>query len=325
MKLKIKKYLQPKEIYGIELSENNIINVALVNKKKGLVDYSTNKYIDDLSNLIPIVLVVNNSNCIQRIIENHIPIELAIGKILPSAKIDDFLYQEKTISNNEKSVSIIRKKSITDQLHFFEKNNFKVIRVYLNDNTQENYDKKSIAELITQWYWDDKEAIKSYVNTESELMHKKAFNLLSKVISLLFFSLLLVNFIIFNHYSEKEIRLANNLSKYKEIINQESVLKEQIEKQKKFASNQTKLSYYADQIAATTPKNIQLLKLEILSNKQENNSPQNNHIIVIEGKASAKRLSEWIKALHKKLFVESVEIEDFQNKTFELKIKTNDD
>lgn len=323
MKNLIEKYLQPKEIYGIELIENNIINVALVNKKKELINYWTNKSMDDLSKSIPIVLSINNSNSIQRIVANDIPIEKAINRILPSAKIEDFLFQEKSIGNNEKTISIIRHKLLEDHIHYFETNNFQIIRIFLNDIVKKDYDKKSIAESTALSYWDNKKSLQLSRNTENKLMHKKAFDILSKTLALVFFIALLVNFTLYNHYNKQEIQLESKLSKYRQILNQEEKLKQQLEKQKQFASNQTKLSYYADQIASTIPKNIQLLKLEIL--KDEYNLPNNKHNILIKGTGTAKNLSQWIKTLYKKPFIESIEIEDFETKTFELTILIYED
>lgn len=323
MKKIIKKFLQPKEIYGIELIENNIINVALVNKKKELINYWTNKSMDDLSKAIPIVLSINNSNSIQRIVANDIPIEKAINRILPSAKIEDFLFQEKSVGNNEKTVSIIRHKLVEDHIHHFEENSFQIIRIFLNDIVKKDYDKKSIAESTALSYWDNKKNLQFSRKNENEIIHKRAFDILSKTISLIFFIALLVNFTLYNYYNKQEIQLESKLSKYRQILNHEKKLKQQLEKQKQFASNQTKLSYYADQLASTIPKNIHLLKLEIL--KDENNLPNNKHNVIIEGTASAKNLSQWIKTLHKKPFIESIEIEDFETKTFELTILIYED
>ncbi|PCH67342.1 MAG: hypothetical protein COC01_06020 [Bacteroidetes bacterium] len=168
--------------------------------------------------------------------------------------------------------------------------------------------------------------------------YKKLFKVFGATSLGFFLVVLLINFLLFNSFNNQNQVLHDELSIHKQQILLLNKLENQVEQKKEFLKSsswlkQSKVSYYADQIGLTVPKDIKLLKLDInplqvSKNMRQKNFKFANDIIQVNGLCSESAyLNNWIKLLRELNWVEEVTIKNFEkqqtnNSKFDLQIKT---
>ncbi|MCD4664838.1 MAG: hypothetical protein K8R68_06160 [Bacteroidales bacterium] len=149
-----------------------------------------------------------------------------------------------------------------------------------------------------------------------EFIYRQKFRMAGLSMIIIFFLILLVNFFIFDHYNSKYNHLSSNLTEYQGFLNNYKTLKKELD-DKKLLLNETgilepsKVSYYADRIAADIPKGIQLDKMEInpVIRKRSNEKQLKftNGLIIISGKANRSTVfNDWLNVLGEYEWVKKV-------------------
>jgi Tfp pilus assembly protein PilN len=176
------------------------------------------------------------------------------------------------------------------------------------------------------------------VVNRKEQKQKKIFELAGWSVLIFFFSLLLANLFVNEHYTEKQNTLNQELGENENKLAQLSSLKEQVNKKAAFIESSglrqsTKLSWYSDQIALSVPQRIQLTNMELsplmqkIKEKEQINF--NSNVIRLSGVAEQSTiLNDWIKTLKNNEWVSDVDINYNRTNTsspgkFQLKIKMN--
>ena len=173
-----------------------------------------------------------------------------------------------------------------------------------------------------------------------EFKQKKIFLLSVWTILVSFFTILLINFLLFDHYSKLFDRLHTEVAlNQDQILNYENLKKEILEKENLLASmgllDASKTSYYADQIASDIPGNILLNDLNVkpllkMTGAEEDNITFSPKSILISGSCKmSNELNAWIKILKGKVWVGNITLlnylqdkeEELGKFTLELKIK----
>lgn len=175
------------------------------------------------------------------------------------------------------------------------------------------------------------------LNTE-EVIYKKAFNFLGVLMLVVFFTSLLLSYILIQYYGAKnnELNLQNVFSNqsYQKIINLEKQKEEKLNiiKQSGTFSNKY-LSFYAYEISKSVPKAISLNELIIFPAGKEIKAEKIIHFesntIRIKGMTfNEDELNQWLNDIKKKEWIKKFEIvslkKDKNNNTmFEIKIEIN--
>lgn len=154
------------------------------------------------------------------------------------------------------------------------------------------------------------------------------------------FGLLLLNFLVFNHYFDKVQSLEQTSHINQNTKSQVVELNKKVEKSQKMVedilnSNASKSSFYANEIILSLPATIVLSQLNYqpLLKRIKADQPILNeiNIILISGESTSRELfSDWISALEHNDWVKKVEISDYTDvsnslSNFEIKIILVDD
>lgn len=275
-------------------------------------------------------LIVNYSN------KNIHIIDFSIGNSLIST-ITPFLKTAVAVSSNAR-ISI-ENKHITD--------------ITKSPRTQQNYDINGLTvssdyllsfSAALQTSLKNKSTFTNYKDKSNSLQNDfkqlQFFNQFLKFSGILILCILLVNFVVFNHYFNKVATL-EQVSEINETTKQTLVkLDLSVSKKEKMVtdllkSNGSKSAYYLNQIMRSLPKTLLIsdYTFQPLNTRIKPNKPiaLSEHIIVISGRSNDSALfSKWISRLEHISWITSIDIVDYGSvsntvSNFEIKIVLNDD
>jgi hypothetical protein len=160
--------------------------------------------------------------------------------------------------------------------------------------------------------------------TKKEYIYSQLFIKILWASLIIVFAVLLINFILFDHFNKNQQKLSEKVSQFSNLlINQDTLNKELQEKQslleKSGFLNTSKISFYADRIAATLTEGLTLSKLSIFpvekiknENSEESNFEFKSDYINISGtSAGSIYLNEWIKKIKIFEWVKEVTIKSY--------------
>lgn len=159
-------------------------------------------------------------------------------------------------------------------------------------------------------------------NTTIEFIQKQLFKIGGTIVLTVFFIALLLNFLLFTNYTDKNQVLQLQVNLQQSTLQQLDSLKKEVATKQDFLKNNTinqrsKISYYADEIARTLPNDIQLTTLNIFPKQKEKRSEENtlprfNQEIIIKGKTQESlSFNDWKKELEGLEWVKTVQIIGF--------------
>ncbi len=131
------------------------------------------------------------------------------------------------------------------------------------------------------------------------------------------FIILIINFLIFDHYYKQTQEEQPQVAKQEELINKVKLLNEALSAKSKFLQQSglltpNKISFYADRIASTVPDGIILTDWQFNPLADPNKKETftfNNGVIVISGISNqSAEFNDWIKELKNGEGIESVSI-----------------
>jgi Tfp pilus assembly protein PilN len=173
-------------------------------------------------------------------------------------------------------------------------------------------------------------------NTQSTFIQKQLFRVAGLSVLGIFFISLLINFLLFSNYTDKNQVLQMQVNLQQNTLQQLDSLKKEVESKQTFLQNNTlnqtsKTSYYADEIARNLPNDIQLTTLNLFPKQKEKRSAKNtlprfNQEIIIKGKTKESlSFNDWKKELEGLEWIETVNIIDFGKEndisTFEILLR----
>ena len=219
---------------------------------------------------------------------------------LQSIQSDYVLYfptsDQVTISKNEQDLS--------------EK---QVLASYLEAIINYTYQKNSNSDLFNQGI--DEETLKQ---TKTEYKDYKQFRILGLGILSFFLVTLTINYFVVNHLNQVAADYEQEIAGYQE--NFAVIDRTKQEKQRKLVLFQNSgmqsgnlLSYYADEVGVTVPKEIQFTEMELFPLAQQlkpkHKVETDNSKIIIHGiTINSKVLDDWMEDLERKEWVQSVEV-----------------
>lgn len=166
---------------------------------------------------------------------------------------------------------------------------------------------------------------------QSEYFQKRAFKVMGWSGLIFILVVLLANFFINDSLKRERAVLDENKQVNQGVLEELNDLKLEVETKKAFLNkagwlSASKASLYVDEIAASTPKAVSLLKmvyhpLDEKATREERKNIYSNNLIFVKGKCkSATILNPWLKLLKKKEWTKSVDIEHINrdSKTKEL-------
>jgi Tfp pilus assembly protein PilN len=134
---------------------------------------------------------------------------------------------------------------------------------------------------------------------------------------LVFFTVLLMNYFVFDHYNSRYNGLSSELTEYQGFLVSYTNLKEELAEKKELLqetgmSESSKASFYIDRIAASVPKGIQLESLETnpMLRKKTGDKQIKFNIGVITVSGTSKKstvFNDWLKSITELDWVEKVE------------------
>jgi Tfp pilus assembly protein PilN len=134
---------------------------------------------------------------------------------------------------------------------------------------------------------------------------------------LVFFTVLLMNYFVFDHYNSKYNGLSSELTEYQGFLVSYTNLKEELAEKKELLqetgmSESSKASFYIDRIAASVPKGIQIESLETnpMLRKKTGDKQIKFNIGVITVSGTSKKstvFNDWLKSITELDWVEKVE------------------
>jgi len=178
------------------------------------------------------------------------------------------------------------------------------------------------------------------INLLDNLKHLRRFHLGSRTGLIAILTILLLNFLVFNHYFSavnelQEISQINQTSKKQFTLLNKRVAKSQKTVEDMLKGNSSKSSFYANQIIQSLPKSILLSELNyqplIKKIKEDRPIQTSSNTLLISGFATTNTLlSDWINLLENLDWIDSVEILNFEdisklNSQFSVKINIADD
>lgn len=154
---------------------------------------------------------------------------------------------------------------------------------------------------------------------QQEFKHKRVFHLAGWTALVIFFSSLLLNFLLFSHYNSRAQELNAKVFKSRDELSGIASLQGELQQKQKFLDRMgllesSRTSYYADRIASDLPKQIQLSEMFICPVEKNTNAGKKelNFIpdaIQIEGKCrKSAELNDWVKLLKEKDWIKSVTV-----------------
>lgn len=215
---------------------------------------------------------------------------------------------------------------------FLSLNNQKIIDIKKDENIHEQYydinDLKikgsSILCLsgILNYYTNQPLTQKSF-DDKINLLHenfkqKRIFDLGLKVGLGFIFTLLLVNFLIFSNYRDKNSVFRNEIELNESLKENFLVLKNKVDKKEKIVneisnSSNSKVSSYLDKLGATVPNSVLLTQIHyqplLKSVKKEKEIRYNQDKILVKGfTTKGDDFSKWIASLEKEKWIQSVTV-----------------
>jgi|GEM_PF-1315624 len=169
---------------------------------------------------------------------------------------------------------------------------------------------------------DIKNNINSVEINNEEFYQKKVFKLrLGSMLAVLFL-LMIINFMLFSSFFSKKNTLSTQMSLVQNQLQQHDTLLKEVQQKKEFLSNaglleNSRLSYYLDQMAIDLSPSITLIELNvnpIIKNVTPNGDILNstNKLIKVKGLCTQTVvLNEWIKKLEKKKWIKNVHMVNY--------------
>lgn len=159
----------------------------------------------------------------------------------------------------------------------------------------------------------------------TEFKSRKAFKTTGVSLLIFFFSMLLINYFLFDHYSKKRESLSGEMLLKQDQLAKVNVLKKQYDEKKAFFEaagllNKSKTSFYADQLAKDLPSTMQFTSLNfnpvIKSTDEEENINFKSRSIIVNGLCKKSfDLNQWIKILKKKSWLKKVTLLNYQQES----------
>lgn len=174
---------------------------------------------------------------------------------------------------------------------------------------------------------------------EQQYRHKRFFNLTGKFALAFFLLVLLVNAFVFSHYDEKnkvlEAERILNKGRLKDLDELRTTVKELKDfTKKRQLSEQSRLSFYADQLALYMPGDIKLLKMDLYPEIKKKGRRKTKEFtagkIIVEGQSlSGASFDLWNSIIRDKDWVASIKVNNYQQErasftaafTMEIKLK----
>lgn len=163
-------------------------------------------------------------------------------------------------------------------------------------------------------------------NNQEEFLHHQIFKKMGVGVLATFFIILILNTFFYYQLKDKNQALSSQLFMQQGQLIQLDSLKEKLTRQEKFfnATNlhqNSKVSFYADRIAASVPKDIQFSKLEVFPTVKTQNGFDEEQLqefkrneILIKGFCkSSLTYNQWLKALKKMDWVKEVNHLDYKD------------
>jgi hypothetical protein len=162
---------------------------------------------------------------------------------------------------------------------------------------------------------------------KKELLFSKLFMLSGWTILILLFSILLINFLLFDNYNKKFEQLNAELQQNSMVLAQMDTLSKQVEFKENFIeynnTGQTKYSFYIDRLADLLPKNIVLVDLYV--QPFEKRIKQGKETLVEKDKFVVKGvtknstiLNSWVKDIQKEDWVFDTELIEYNREAANL-------
>ena len=260
-------------------------------------------------------------------------IDFSLGKLIAYNAIS-FIEDLETITLSNAKVSLDRKEIYDIK----KKNDLKVNTYDVNGISVANKHLLSFSGILTLILKNNKlinNLNSSTVHLLNEFVQKRFFSQFLKLGLASLFTILLVNFLVFNHYFEK----TNNLRETSQVIaiSKEKVnhLNEKVIKAKNMVedvqkSSSSRSSFYIYQLMSNLPETIILSDLEYqpLLKKINKDKPIQNIINSLRISGSSRNsdmFSDWIASLEKVGWIDQVEVIDYEglakgNSNFDIKI-----
>lgn len=155
-------------------------------------------------------------------------------------------------------------------------------------------------------------------NIKEEFKQKQKFEFIGWSLLIAAFSVLLVNYFVFNHYWTKNLGLSSTLASNQSALNRYDTLKVEFAEKKEFLQQNgllenSRTSFYADKLAASLPSSIHWIDVNIhpVKKKQVNDETEGfffeNKSIKISGKCQRSTdLNDWMKEVKLKSWISSV-------------------
>lgn len=174
-------------------------------------------------------------------------------------------------------------------------------------------------------------------NRQEEFFYKKLFVVMGWGILIFLFSILLINFILFDHYNNKNNELSLRVNQNKDLLSRLDTLSSQLKQKETFIKkggflNPSRTSYYSDRLAYLLYDETMLTRIEInplqKKLKQADEPLFGYDIIAVEGITTKSTvLNDWIHLLKKEAWIGEVILINYINESgsssaeFELEIK----
>ncbi len=175
--------------------------------------------------------------------------------------------------------------------------------------------------------------LKQLTFLNSEFLYKKLANYLGWFLLIATFSVLLINYVFYEHYNKKHSAISMDYSSSIDDFNRLKEMSEKLRLQESFVLDNnlqqiSRFSYYADRLALLIPKGVSLTNMNInpLNSELKKNKEVgiNKNSVIVSGLVSKNSLlNNWIKEIEKEDWVNDVEIIKFSQRGKGLKAEFN--
>ncbi len=149
-------------------------------------------------------------------------------------------------------------------------------------------------------------SLHTILTTRDEYLYKNKIQIIGKTALFTLFGLLIINFLVFDHYYKKTQQEQPEIEQREEMVDKLKQLKENLALKSRFLEQaglleQNRISFYLDRLASTIPAEITLTDVQVNPladpNKKESYNFRNGMILIsgISNKSTA--FNEWIKKL----------------------------
>lgn len=157
----------------------------------------------------------------------------------------------------------------------------------------------------------------------NDFLQRKIFEKTGLACIAIFLAILLINFLMFQHYAAKNEEINSQLSLLQNHLQRYNNLEKDLKSKKAFLTENgllqtSRTSYYADQIAYDLPLEIQLTAMNIFPLTKVSGNGVEDKLLFKQGKISvsgtcylSSELNEWIKVLKKKKWINKVNVMDY--------------